>query len=175
MASYYTYLISSLPVLSFGEKPPFSKEEFLRRCEGAICGKEIRLLASVMNGEQAAKSNSIVLKGAYHFDSALRNELVRLRAVRKKIDPHRYLRGEDTHDAHIAGIATSAIRNPSILEAEKALDLARWQSIDDLARRRYFDLEVLLAYALKLSIMLRWDKILSADKGAALARAVSDN
>lgn len=173
MAAYYIYLISSLPELSFGQKPPFTQEEFIGRCAGLVPDREISLLGSILKGEKAAGPESSLLKGWRRFDSSLRNELVKLRAVRKKIEPHRYLREEGVHDAHIAGIATAAVRNPSILDAERALDLSRWEAIEELVRGHYFDSETLIAYALKLSILLRWDRVSSAHKAVMLEEITS--
>jgi hypothetical protein len=51
-----------------------------------------------------------------------------------------------------------------MLEAEKALDLERWQLLEELACGHYFDLDALLIYALKLLILERWAKINLADK-----------
>lgn len=168
MAAYYTYLISSLPMLSFGARPPFSAEEFLRRCQGLIPDGEIRIMESILKGNHPVAETPFILKQWYQFDTSLRNELVKVRAIRKKAEPHRYLRGEDATDVHLASIATAAIRNPAILEAEKMLDLTRWQAIGEFVRGHYFDLEVLVAYALQLAMLLRWEKISTQDKTAAL-------
>ncbi|MFH0913534.1 MAG: DUF2764 family protein [Candidatus Omnitrophota bacterium] len=168
MPAYYTYLISSLPMLSFGARPPFSAQDFLRRCQGLIPDREVRIIETVLNGGETVIEDAPVLKKWYQFDTSLRNELVMVRASHKKIEPQKYLRGGHAEDAYLANVATLAARNPLILEAEKILDLNRWQAIEDFVKGHYFDLEVLFAYALELSILLRWEKISTQDKIAAL-------
>jgi len=166
MSRYYTYLISSLPALQIPAKAPFSRENFLERCQGLIPDEEIKILRQVFTQEAYTLNSgaSEVLKRWSVFDLSLRNELAKARASRLKIDPLRFVRGQENAEAEITHIAMSAFRNTSILEAEKFLDQKRWEFLDALSLRRYFDLDVLIIYALKLTILTRWDDILSADK-----------
>jgi len=94
----------------------------------------------------------------------LRNELVKARALRKKVDPARFLRHDTHFDMNITHIAQAALRQASILEAERYLDLERWKALDEISRGHYFDLDFLLVYGLKLAILERWVKIEAADK-----------
>ena len=96
MADFYPYLVSSLPMLHFGMKPPFSFERFLEVCRPLIPKKDFQLLRALPQPEQYSekgKSHQIILKWI-EFDVALRNELVRIRAVKKHLDPATYLRTE---------------------------------------------------------------------------------
>lgn len=52
------------------------------------------------------------------FDTALRNELVKIRGQSKKIDAAKYLRGENPIDIAISHTAMSGQRSTSILEGE---------------------------------------------------------
>ena len=160
--AYYVYLISSLPGLHFGMKPPFSFEGFIERCRGFIpeAGLEMLKNASGLNQWQT-------------FDKELRNELVKLRAARKHKDPVQYLRRDGYVEPNIIHIATSAIRNTSILEAEKILDQARWQALDELSVGHYFDIDILLIYSQKLLILERWERIRRANKQELLKTALS--
>lgn len=162
--AYYTYLISSLPMLHFGMKPPFSFEKFIQRCQGLIPEAEIKALKSGVGLEQWQA-----------FDKELRNELVRVRAARKHKAPEKYLRKDGYVSPYIVHIAMSAIRNTSILEAEKILDEERWQALDGLSFGHYFDLDFLLIYAQKLLILERWARIRLADKPDLLKQALSEN
>ena len=162
--AYYTYLISSLPMLHFGMKPPFSFEKFIERCQGLIPEAEIKALKSGAGLEQWQA-----------FDKELRNELVRVRAARKHKAPEKYLRKDGYVSPYIVHIAMSAIRNTSILEAEKILDEERWQALDGLSFGHYFDLDFLLIYAQKLLILERWARIRLADKPDLLKQALSEN
>lgn len=166
MVAYYTYLISSLPMLSFISRPPFSLEDFFAKCEGLIpetdsellrnaCYKEVSFLNPVTTGTLGKWAN---------FEIVLRNELVRGRARRKKVDALKFVRLPDDSEAYISHVAMIAYRSASILEAEKILDQARWDFLESLSFGHYFDFDFLLIYLLKLKILERWDKVQRADK-----------
>lgn len=112
------------------------------------------------------------LKKWVNFEVALRNELVRARAARRKIDPLKFIRLPDHPEAHISHVALAAYRSTSILEAEKILDQERWNFLEYLSFGHYFDFDYLLIYALKLKILERWDKIQKADKQLLFNREV---
>ncbi len=174
MPGYYTYLISSLPMLHFGIKPPFSFEKCLQICHGIISDADIILLKTASRtGEdvyESAQAEDMPLaeKRWRAFDTALRNELVKVRAARKRLDPLKYLRQGGYTDPSIAHIAIGAHRDPSILEAERMLDQERWRVLEELAMGHYFDIDALIVYAHKLLILERWENIRSADKSHAL-------
>lgn len=166
MPAYYAYLISSLPMLTFGSKPPFSFEDFIRKCRTLIPDEEVEVIRGISSQDVflLKETSSEVLNKWRDFDIALRNELIRVRAARKKVDPLKYLRHDEYFEPQIVHIASVSLRNPSILEAEKALDLERWRLLEEQSFGRYFDFDVLLIYALKLLILERWMKIGLADK-----------
>lgn len=166
MPKFYTYLIASLPVLLFGMKPPFSFERFLENCRPLISEEDFLLLSNLpITIDEYSKSVSHpTIERWLAFDTALRNELVKIRAHSKKIDEAKYLRGEILIDMAISQAAMSSHRSTSILEAEKILDEARWQALDDLGLGHYFDMDSLILYAYKLKILERWEKIYTQDK-----------
>jgi hypothetical protein len=166
MPKYYTYLISSLPVLNFGMKPPFSFERFLENCRPFISEEDFLLLSNLpITIDEYGKSVSHpTIEKWLAFDTTLRNELVKIRAHSKKIDEAKYLRGENPVDVAISHTAMSSHRSVSILEGEKILDEARWQTLDDLGFGHYFDMDSLILYAYKLKILERWEKIYTQDK-----------
>lgn len=166
MSAYYAYLVSSLPMLTFGIKPPFSFEVFIEKCKSLIPDGEREVIRkiSAQGAFSLQDEGSEVLKKWKYFDINLRNELVKVRAARKKVDLLKYLRHDECSEPQIVHIASLALRNPSIFEAEKALDLERWRLLDELSYGRYFDFDTLIIYALKLLILERWAKIEIADK-----------
>ena len=166
MPKFYTYLISSLPVLSFGMKPPFSFERFLENCRPFISEEDFLLLSNlpVTIDEYGKSVSRPAIEKWLAFDTTLRNELVKIRARSRKIDEAKYLRGETPIDTAISHTAMSGHRSASILEAEKILDEARWQALDDLSFGHYFDMDSLILYAYKLKILERWEKIYTQDK-----------
>lgn len=174
MGAYYTYLISSLPLLNFSSRMPFSLEGFFAKCQNLIPEEEIQRLRNLSSENFLEISTHGILKDWMGFEIALRNELARIRSKNKKIDPEKFVHLPDFPQAHISVIALSAHRhNLYALEAQKILDQERWNYLDQLSFGHYFDFEALLIYTLKLKILERWEKIVSADKedlyNAALA------
>ncbi|MCK9432345.1 MAG: DUF2764 family protein [Candidatus Omnitrophica bacterium] len=166
MPSYYVYLISSLPFLSFSAKPPFGLAEFYARCRDLIPEKEYKILSGLGEEKDYFLSPRLpaVLKEWAAFEITLRNELARARAGRKKTDPLKFLRLPEAPQAEISHVAMNAYRSASVLEAEKILDQARWDFLENLSCGHYFDFKHLALYALKLMILERWEKIQKADK-----------
>jgi len=166
MGAYYTYLISSLPMLSFVSRPPFSLEDFFAKCERLIPETEIEFLRNACYREVSFLNPAATgtLGKWANFEIALRNELARGRARRKKVDVLKFIHLPDDPEAYISHIAMTAYRSVSILEAEKILDQARWDFLESLSLGHYFDFDFLLIYLLKLKILERWDKVQRADK-----------
>lgn len=163
MVNYY-YLISSLPMLFFGARPPFNSEGFLDKCREFVSENDF----AVLRGE----SESVFLRRWEDFDADLRNELVKIRAHRRHIDAHKYLRQERYVSVDTVSAAVAVSRNPLILDSEKSLDQIRWDFLEDLAQGHYFDLEFLLIYGLKLRILEKWEQINTANKAGLLAEAL---
>jgi len=156
-------------MLHFGRKPPFSFEKFLLMCERLIPEEDIRTLKGIsISGEYTGASANRTLRNWRSFDTALRNELVKIRAARKKIDPLKYIREGGYSEAYIAHVAMNAQRNPSPIESEKTLDLERWRMLDEFLAGHYFDMDALIVYGLKLLILEKWADINSASRAATL-------
>lgn len=169
MPNFYTYLISSLPMLHFNARAPFSFEKFLKTCEPFIPQLDLKILKSAaVDGEYNYENAHPFLKEWYNFDTDLRNELVKVRAAHKHLDVSKYLRHDRYVTPPIAHLAMNAHRSPSPLEAERMLDSARWEKLEELCFGHYFDLEFLLIYGLKLLILERWERIHTADKVSLL-------
>ncbi|MBI3990761.1 MAG: DUF2764 family protein [Candidatus Omnitrophica bacterium] len=172
MASFYPYLIASLPMLHFDLRPPFSFEQFLLKCEEFIPQKDFEILKKIPLQDTHRSLNETISKYR-DFDTMLRNELVKLRAARKKISPDKYLRPGGYAGTALYHIAHAAQRSPSPLEGERMLDSERWNFLEELAQGHYFDLDTLIIYANKLLILKRWERINQADKSRMLEEALS--
>jgi Protein of unknown function (DUF2764) len=174
MADFYPYLIASLPMLHFGMKPPFSFERFLEVCCPFIPKKDYRLLLTLPQPEQYFEKSTRhpIIQKWIEFDVALRNELVRIRATKKHIDPAMYLRFGGYSGSFLAPSGLAATINTSVLDTEKTLDETRWKALEELATGHYFDLDFLITYAYKLLILQRWENIRSADGTILLEHAL---
>ncbi len=170
MSHQHIYLICSLPMLHFGAKAPFSFGRFLAMCEGLVSEEDLKVFESLNRGPLPAgeRARGVNIQPALQkwqaFDTTLRNELAKIRASRRHIDPAKYLRNDGFAEPSIVNIAASAHRNPSPLAAEKMLDEARWRFLDELSAGHYFDIDILIIYALKLLILERWERINTADR-----------
>ncbi|OPY39128.1 MAG: hypothetical protein A4E35_00362 [Methanoregula sp. PtaU1.Bin051] len=174
MAEFYPYLVASLPMLHFSMKPPFSSEQFLERCCPLIPEKDGQVLRSLPHPEDFGETRTrhSLIRQWIAFDTALRNELVKMRAARKRLEPKTYLRPENFTGSLSLPTGMAAILSASPLDAEKALDEARWKALDELATGHYFDLDFLITYAIKLRILERWEKIRRAEGTALLNQAL---
>jgi len=174
MPNYYTYLIASLPMLHFGMKPPFSFERFLEECRQFIPEKDFQLLSTLPQPEQYSakgKRHRIIQKWI-DFDVALRNELVKIRASRKHLDPLTYMRPDGYSGTSLAPVVMTANTGTSISDAEKILDETRWKALEELATGHYFDLDLLITYAYKLLILQRWENVRIANGTNLLRQAL---
>src|SRR3989338_7411096 len=94
MSNFYIYLISSLPMLQFGIKPPFSFQRFIQMCENLVSENEVAVLQYLpqKDGDFNPAPNNQTISKWLEFDTTLRNELVKIRAQHKHIDPSKYMR-----------------------------------------------------------------------------------
>jgi hypothetical protein len=175
MPAYYVYLISSLPVLAFGAKPPFSEEDFFELCLRSIPAKEVEKIREAVNTSGYEIKGTGVFNKWRVFDLSLRNELAHARSGRLKKDPLKYVRDDLGQTFDVGHIAMSAYRNANIIEAERFLDLSRWRFLDDLSTGHYFDMELIFIYALKLKILSRWDKINNSESHFILTEVLKRN
>jgi hypothetical protein len=163
-------------MLHFGAKPPFSFESFLETCKGLIPDKDFDIVSLCANEalwEQAVSQGT--LRAWIAFEIGLRNELVKIRSSRKKIEPARYLRRDGSDDTTLYHIAMNSHRILSLIESEKFLDQARWHRLDELCFGHYFDLDALIVYALKLQILWRWENVARVNKQEILEKVLSVN
>jgi len=174
MADFYPYVIASLPMLHFGTKPPLSFERFLEACRQFIPKEDFHLLRALPQPEQyfTEGQRQQTIRKWIGFDAALRNELVKIRAGRKHVDPATYLRPGGSGGSSFAPAVMAANIPPSLLDAEKTLDEVRWKALEDLETGHYFDLDFLITYAYKLLILERWENIRSADPTILLEQAL---
>lgn len=159
MREYY-YLVASLPMLEFGTKAPILYQDFISQCKGQLSADDMEIIgrASIAPCEHTGDT-SPTLKEWKRFEFSLRNEIARYRANKFSKDPFRHIRGEGYPDPFTAGFAQWALNQDSPIDAELSLDRARWDMIEGLKKGHYFDIDFLVAYALQLQILERWQRI----------------
>lgn len=156
----YYYFVASLPCLEFGSRAPVAYEKFLSLASELLTSSDSRTIERAKIGPcEDLDDPAPVLREWKTFDMSCRNETTRLRAAKKSKDPAQYIRGENYPDPFTAGFAHGAAGQADPLEAEIYLDRIRWEKLEELEKNHYFDIEYLVAYALKLQILERWDRI----------------
>ena len=150
----YHYLVASLPMLFFGDQPPFSSRELQSRCVGVLKTEHLAILEAVMQGRSIAGNT---FAGAWAArETQLRNAVARFRAARLGVDSQAFQRDHAGFDVGLAQVVTDALAQHTPLEREQALDRGRWRIADELALADPFGLGTVLAFAVKLCIAERW-------------------
>jgi hypothetical protein len=155
----YYYLVSQLPSLQYGEKAPYTPDEFLEQCKTVFSKQDYEALQyctmdmSIL--EDAPKTHSPFINAWVARERTLRYTLANLRSAKLKRGDEENIE-EAPHDvprAEAAAHAAFAMSNP--LEAELFLDEGRWESIEAMQGYDSFTAEVIFAYILKLTLMQR--------------------
>lgn len=150
---YYT--ICSLPHLSFSATPPpLSGINFLAFCEIELSSKNMGLISSITLLPPVVVPNTLpsVIKRWYSAERQLRLELARRRAVR--LGRQDFI-SQTAASPFIKKTARQAMALDSPWDADKILDLARWQVLNELTAEDDFGLPYLAVYFLKLQLLER--------------------
>ena len=169
MGSYY-YLVSQLPYLIYGQKPPMSPEAFRDFARPFLSSQDAALLDLVdldpqpvkradegkaSYAELSPKCGSDFIDGWREWERALRLNLARHRAIKAKREGTASVEPPNT-PADAATLATRAMAAAeSPLEGEILIDKARWGAIETLQGLDYFGRNTVYAYLLKLFILQR--------------------
>lgn len=124
--------------------------------------------------EYGMKSKNSFVRGWFEFNLNLNNVLATAICIKHGYDIQKAIVGDNdvaemlrkgnlTKNANLAVavpdlkeiVALSEIDN--LLERERAIDLLRWQWLEETTRFCYFELDNVLAYFLQAQILNRWD------------------
>ena len=163
--SHY-YLIASLPLLSLDQPPQITAERFLDLCRTWLSGASAGAAEALMTG---TPSEHPFVKAWRGKDTLLRNAVAKARARAAGTDPGSWLRPVQEDDTQIAHLVEEAFQQPDPLRIERALDRVRWTVAEEMLGLDLMDVNAVLAYAVKLSLALRW-----ADLDTGRGREVFD-
>ena len=151
----YYYLASSLPMLFYETERFPAPDAFVELCRQHVAARDYRLLmnASIYN-LKPARPSCRCLELWRCRETALRNELVKLRTKGRAVEADRYLRDAPVIIS-VQNIVRDAFAQDSPLAAEDILNRGRWSYLDELEVGHYFDLDKLLIYSLRLQILQR--------------------
>ncbi len=147
------YLVSSLPHLRLGEKPPMSAEVFRAACAGHLSADEMPAIEAALENREPSAG---IASRQWNAEVQLRDAVIRLRAKNRGVDAAPFLKAHDGFSVAIEKRVTDAFARPDPLEQELALDRARWNLSDELALTEPFGFPGVLAFAIKVRIAERW-------------------
>ncbi|WP_320129296.1 DUF2764 family protein [uncultured Sphaerochaeta sp.] len=169
MASYY-YLVATLPMLHHDGTAPFGCDEFLEKCKGKVSDSDFVIISQALAN---AQSTYPFLKKWQAFTFMVKQELTDQRSRKLSMASVKY-QYEGSREPKISEAVRQALGNDNPLAAELDLILFSWKYLDDLAVLHTFDLEGLLAYAIKLQLLERKGLFTREDGNAEFKRLFSN-
>ncbi|NCC53840.1 MAG: DUF2764 family protein [Spartobacteria bacterium] len=158
----YFYVIASLPMLNFGDKPPLTQEEF-EACCSPLTEEDALELRCILD-ERIDEGLSPFMEKWRNAERQIRDAVVIARAGKRNVDAAAYLKEYSGFDLSIEREVEEAWTKGNPLDRESALDRCRWRLADEISLGDPFGLASVLAYAVKLKILLRW-AALEEEKG----------
>lgn len=165
MSKYY-YLVSTLPMLrwftvnhhEWNENIPFSSDDFMARCSGWLSESEFRRLnkLSLIPSEDISSPAGYSAEKWYVWETCLRNKIVKFRVLSSEKDAEKNIRTESDCFSEIDRGVQEAFTASDPIKREKALDLLRWNMLEDIESGHHFDFDKLCVYKLKLMLREKW-------------------
>lgn len=160
----YHYIIASLPALRqdhvFTSKTP---EDILSELKGLCSKKDNAVIDFVLEGASTAEAYAKALKHPcrfvreyFLFDLSVKDYKVEWLNQTLGREPGTDVITLEGVDITADDATKRAFAIASLLGREKAIDNLYWDKITELSSFHYFDLEVVLAFVLKLAIIRRW-------------------
>ncbi len=118
---------------------------------------EYAIITMVLDDDYIDTGNNVA-NAWMRFNRDFRNELVWFRAKHANKDPLKFTRGVKENNPRLREVIQQAAKMSDLMGAEKVLDWARWQFLDDLASGHYHDFESIIVYGLKLKILERYQE-----------------
>jgi len=153
MASDFFYFISSLPLLRFGEKASLDYDSFLGLSRTSLSETEVDVLVKLQLFPVADSTVLPLLAQWQESEIYLRNLVAAARARKQKTDGERWQRESNSFSAALIKRVDEIMILPNAWEKEMALDLIRWQRLDELSTGHFFDFTAVVIYALRLLIL----------------------
>ncbi|MCR4571462.1 MAG: DUF2764 domain-containing protein [Bacteroidales bacterium] len=167
----YEYIIASLPLLSKDGKEMPDTDAILSEIREQLSAKDISTLDLLLSSfdpdkldaefyRKAAKDRNRFIREFFCLDLGIRNTKVEyLNSTLSRpegtdiviLDPD----GDDAEFEQKAEVE-ALLRTDDILGRERALDDFYWKTVDALTVLDYFDLDVVLAFVVKLKMVERW-------------------
>jgi hypothetical protein len=171
MSGSYYYLISSLPLLRWGNRPPITSDDFLAQCEGQLSETALADLADVALVPRPAGKH-LTERQWIAWDGYMRNAIAQARAHHLHLDATGFLREETDAFPNDRKELEDTFSGENPLERERAIDHLRWRFLDGLEGDHLFDFDRLVIFRLKLLLLEKWDRFDSESGPRNLAELV---
>ena len=184
----YHYIVASLPELTSGWKfQERSAEQIIGEIR-ELCGKDDLALLDILQEsfvpenltqefyQKALASGNSFIREYFTFDLKVRNAKVRYlnRELSRPADKDVIsIPLQEENSEEDAGIE-AAFKGTDLLARERAVDDLYWEKADALSLMHWFDMNVIMAFVLKLHIIDRWN-LLDEQTGREMFRKLVDN
>ena len=184
----YHYIVASLPELTSGWKfQERSAEQIIGEIR-ELCGKDDLALMDILQEsfvpenltqefyQKALASGNSFIREYFTFDLKVRNAKVRYlnRELSRPADKDVIsIPLQEENSEEDAGIE-AAFKGTDLLARERAVDDLYWEKADALSLMHWFDMNVIMAFVLKLHIIDRWN-LLDEQTGREMFRKLVDN
>ncbi len=178
MARIYPYLSAGLPVLSLqADVKGFDYAQLYDQVLQNLSAGDAKLLRFLSTGLEsqaqtpylyiaAAKNKSRFIREYFAYDRLLRNAGACIAAEKIGVEPNEYLVGTEYPETIPADIK-QVLDMPDLLERERKIDALRWEKVSEITIFNYLDIDYLLAFIVKASLINRW-LVLDKTKGEAM-------
>lgn len=155
------YFISSLPMLAYGQPSPITEKAFREACATGLDGKlasSVKVLLDSFDGAKPKEDVSSPWVSAWlEKDFQIRSVVARRRAARLGLQGREF--PAVVTDTRIEPAVNAAFDEINPLRREEAIDRLRWQLADEMQGYQPISENVVLAYAVKLKLILRFQSL----------------
>ena len=190
MTNYY-YIVASLPAISqdwkFGDR---TAQGLINEIKGQSTAKDLALIEFVERSfddgnlgpdfyRQALSHRNRFIREYYAFDLEIRNAKVRYlnSALGRETGRDEISLSDSTFESREPfckeAELDAILHGKDILARERNIDNLYWNMLDELTVQHYFDMDVILAFILKLHIIDRWH-LLDEQTGREMFRKLVD-
>lgn len=167
----YEYIIAGLPLLQQDGRENPDTEAILADIREQLSGKDLQTLELLLDSydpdkldvefyHRAAASHNKFIRNFFELDLGVRNAKVEYlnrtlgRPMEKDIlilDPEK-----ENPEFEQKGEVDAILEGADILSRERGLDDFYWKAVDTLTVMDVFDLDIILAFVVKLKLVERW-------------------
>jgi hypothetical protein len=157
-------------MLRYDSPSPITVDSFLADCRSSMDDRAYRLMECALQGRAG---DNRFLRDYQHFCRMVKCELSEQRAHKLSLSGDTYKNNEEKSYV-VADAVRLALSNDNVLEAEMSLIILQWKHLDEMAEGHVFDIEGLLAYALKLGLITRKNLFVKEQGNSEFCRLFSN-